>query len=137
MQWSDVTRAPSRTHLRQFAALCLVIFGSMAAWRWTHGRHDTSTIVLGAAALLVGIPGVIAPMVVRPIYTAWMIAAFPIGWTVSRLILGIIFFLVITPIGMVFRLTGRDAMARTRSSAPTYWGSKQQPGGLAEYLRQF
>src|SRR5689334_9900395 len=106
MQWSDVTRAPSRTHLRQFAALCLIVFGGMAAWRWLHGRHDTSTIVMGAAAVLIGIPGMVAPMLVRPVYTGWMIAAFPIGWTVSRLILGAIFYAVITPIGWAFRLTG-------------------------------
>ena len=52
MQWTEVIKAPSRTHLRQFAALFLVIFGGMAAWRWTHGRHDTSTMLLGAVAVL-------------------------------------------------------------------------------------
>jgi hypothetical protein len=137
MQWSDVTRTPSKTHLRQFAALFLIVFGGMAAWRWMHGRHETSTIVLGVAALLVGISGMIVPMLVRPIYTGWMIAAFPIGWTVSRVILGLIFYVVITPIGWVFRLNRRDPLTLTRSSAATYWTGKQQPGGLAEYLRQF
>jgi hypothetical protein len=137
MQWSDVIKAPSRTHLRQFAGLCLIVFGGMAAWRWTHGRHDTSTMLLGAAAVLIGIPGMIAPALVRPIYTGWMIAAFPIGWTVSRVILGAIFYVVITPIGLLFRFTGRDAMRRARPSHATYWTGKAQPGGLAEYLRQF
>ena len=137
MQWSDVTRAPSRTHLRQFAALCLIVFGGMAGWRWTHGRHDISTIVLGAMAIVIGIPGMIAPMLVRPIYTGWMIAAFPIGWTVSRVLLGAIFYLVITPIGLVFRSNRRDPLGVTRSGRATYWAAKQQPGGLAEYLRQF
>ena len=137
MQWSEVIKPPSRTHLRQFAGLFLVIFGGMAGWRWLHGRHDTSTILLGAAAVIVGIPGMIAPALVRPIYTGWMIAAFPIGWTVSRIILGAIFYVVITPIGMIFRLSGRDAMQRKRRSQATYWTGKPQPGGLADYLRQF
>jgi len=137
MNWSDVTKAPSRTHLRQFAGLFLLVFGGMALWRWTHGRQETGTIVLGAAAVLVGIPGMISPMLVRPIYTGWMIAAFPIGWTVSHVILGAIYYAVITPLGLAFRVTGRDALGRRRSSPVTYWTGKQNPGGPAEYLRQF
>ena len=137
MQWSEVIKPPSRTHLRQFAALCLIIFGGMASWRWAHGRHDMSTMLLGAAAVLIGIPGMIAPALVRPIYTGWMIVAFPIGWTVSRVILGAIFYVVMTPLGVLFRLTGRDAMGRARPTRTTYWTAKAQPAGLAEYLRQF
>jgi hypothetical protein len=65
-----------------------------------------------------------------------MIAAFPIGWTVSRVVLGAVFFLVLTPIGVVFRLTGRDALRVRRTSRTSYWTDKRQAGALSDYLRQ-
>ncbi|MEO7192307.1 MAG: SxtJ family membrane protein [Vicinamibacterales bacterium] len=135
MQWSEVTKAPSQKHLRQFAGLFLVIFLGMAATRWFGGRHDLTARVLAVAAVVVGVTGLAAPSLVRPIYTGWMIAAFPIGWTVSRLVLLAIFFLVVTPIGLAFRLFGRDALHLRRHTPTTYWTAKPQ-AKTADYLRQ-
>ena len=135
MEWSDVTKPASRTHLRQFAGLFLVVFGGMAAWRWFQGRQDAWTIGLGVVALVVGVTGMIAPAAVRPIYTGWMIAAFPIGWTVSRVILGTIFYVVVTPMAWIFRLAGRDLMARQKTASPSYWQPKAQPGGRYQFER--
>jgi hypothetical protein len=137
MQWSDVVKPPPRRTLRQFAGLCLVVFLGLAAWRWLGGRPDGWAIALAALAIGIGIPGLIAPSLIRPIFTGWMMAAFPIGWTVSRVILGAVFYLVMTPLGWVFRLGGRDVLRLRRRSAESYWMTKRQPGGSADYFRQF
>ena len=50
----------------------------------------------------------------RLIYVGWMVLAFPIGWTVSQVMLALMFFGLFTPIGLVFRLIGRDPLQRTR-----------------------
>ena len=105
MQWSDVTKAPPPRQLRQFAGLFLVVFLGLSAWRWFGGRADAWAIGLAVAAVAVGVPGMLFPAVVRPIYTGWMVAAFPIGWTVSRVVLGAVFFLLFTPIGLAFKLS--------------------------------
>jgi hypothetical protein len=136
MQWSEVIKPPSAKTLRQFAGLFLVVFLGLAAWRWFTGRQDTWALGIGIAAVVVGLAGMAVPALVRPIYTGWMIAAFPIGWTVSRLILGAVFFLVVTPIGLVFRATGRDALFVRRRQVATYWKTKAQSGSSADYLRQ-
>jgi hypothetical protein len=136
MQWSEVIKPPSSKTLRQFAGLFLVFFLGLAAWRWFTGRQDTWALGMGIAAVVVGLAGMAVPALVRPIYTGWMIAAFPIGWTVSRLILGAVFFLVVTPIGLVFRTIGRDALGLRRRQASTYWMTKAQSGSSADYLRQ-
>jgi hypothetical protein len=75
---------------------------------WRRGGSGTVrpilwTYVLGIVAVLVGVTGLIAPAMVRPVYTGWMIVAFPIGWTVSKVALGLMFFLVFMPVGLVFR----------------------------------
>ncbi len=48
----------------------------------------------------------------RWVYIGWMILAFPIGWTVSQVMLAVMFFGLFTPIGLVFRLIGRDPLHR-------------------------
>jgi len=137
MNWSDVTKPPSNRMLRQFAGLWIVFFGGFALWRAWHGQTGASTVGLGAAALIVGVAGLIMPAVVRPIYTGWMIAAFPIGWTVSKITLGGVFYLVFTPVGVVFRLMGRDPLARRRRQQASYWTAKPVTKSGEEYFRQF
>ena len=136
MNWTDVTRSPSPRTLRQFAGLCLIVFGSLAAWRVWRGVVDVRTEALGAAAVLVGVAGLARPALVRWLYTGWMIVAFPIGWTVSRVVLGVIFYGVFMPVGVLFRLMRRDALRVRRSDARSYWTAKAGPANVHSYFRQ-
>ena len=136
MQWADVVKPPSPKHLRQFAGLFLIIFLGLAAWRWFHGNQGMGTQILGAVAIVIGLVGLAIPAAIRPIYTGWMIAAFPIGWTVSRIVLGVVYFLVVTPIGRVFKLTGRDTLGLSRQpSATSYWTPKRGASNDRDYFR--
>ena len=137
MQWSDVTKAPSRKMLRQFAGLWLVVFGGLAAWRMWQGNTGAWTITIGIAAVVIGGAGLIAPAIVRPIYTGWMVLAYPIGWTISKIVLGLMFFVLFTPFGIAFRLIGRDALRLRRAQNDTYWMPKAAPRSGDEYLRQY
>lgn len=67
------------------------------------GRADPSATLAG------GLLGVLAELL-RPIYVAWMVAAFPIGWTISLVVMAAMFYGLFTPIGLFFRLIGRDSM---------------------------
>ena len=61
----------------------------------------------------------------RPIYVGWMVLAFPIGWTVSQAMLALMFYGLFTPIGLLFRLIGRDPLQLSRRSGlETYWTPK-------------
>ena len=137
MQWSDVIKPPSNRMLRQFGGLCLAIFGGLAAWRAWNGVTDAWTMTFAMVALLVGLGGLVAPAAIRPVYSAWMIAAFPIGWTVSRVVLGAMLYLVFTPVAIWFRLTGRDALRLRRQSSASLWQSKPVAKTADEYLRQY
>jgi hypothetical protein len=67
-----------------------------------------------------------------------MIVTWPIGWLISHLMLGAIYFGVFTPVAIVFRLIGRDPLARRFDrQASSYWEAYQPNRGLARYLRQF
>jgi hypothetical protein len=136
MQWSDVTKAPSPKMLRQFARLWLIVFGGMAAWRVWSGQADGWSQALAVAAVVVGGIGLVRPMAIRAIYTGWMIAAFPIGWTISKVMLAAMFYVVLTPVALVFRMMGRDALRLRRGQGASYWVPKATARSADEYLRQ-
>lgn len=137
MQWSDVIKPPSQKMLRQFAGLWLGVFGGLAAWRVWHGDTGAWTIAIAIAAVLIGVAGLLAPATVRPIYSGWMVLAFPIGWTISKISLGLMFFIVFTAVGVAFRLMGRDTLRLRRGQHDTYWMPKAAPRSSEEYLRQY
>jgi hypothetical protein len=138
MRWSDIPRSPSTTMLRQFAALWLVFFGGIAAWQWlARGRVGIAAAV-AALAIGVGVLGLARPQAVRPIFVGWMILAFPIGWTVSLILLGLVYYGLFLPLGLVFRLLGRDALQlRPRPALTTYWTPRSSPADIRRYFRQF
>src|ERR1041385_5206015 len=116
MAMVEINWNPSKKELRQFAAILVgvaVLFAGMELYktggvdlgRWFWGRLS----VIGAC---VGLIGIAVPMLIKPLYVGWMVAAFPIGWTVSHLMLGIMYFLVLTPFGWIVRATGNDPMKR-------------------------
>jgi hypothetical protein len=138
MHWSDISFDPPRKTLRQFAGLCLLFFGGLAAWQYAARGNQTLAVAFGVIAATLGPLGLAWPAALRPIYVGWMVLAFPIGWTVSRLMLAAMFYGVFTPIALVFRLIGRDALARGRSGDQTsYWALKPNPTDVRSYFRQF
>lgn len=67
-----------------------------------------------------------------------MAAVYPIGWIVSRVVLGVLFFGLFTPVAVLFRCAGRDELAlKPQPGATTYWRAKPGAKDKAQYLRQF
>jgi hypothetical protein len=138
MQWSDIPFDPPRRTLRQFAGLWLVFFAGLACWEVLKRGHAGAGLVLGLLAVTVGTLGLVRPRAVRPIFVAWMVVAFPIGWTISRVLLALMYYGVFTPMALIFRLIGRDPLARRfEPETATYWTPKPAPHELRSYLRQF
>src|SRR4029453_7221120 len=137
MRWSDVTARPSNTTLRQFAGLCLIVFGAWAGLRAWRGDTGTLTMAFAAFGTVVGVLGLAAPGAIRWVYTGWMIAAFPIGWTISRIIVTALFYLVFTPFALVFKLFGRDALHLRRHQVRSYWTASERVDKIESYFGQF
>ena len=89
-------------------------------------------------AVAVGVLGLARPAAIRPVFVGWMVLAFPIGWAVSNLLLAAVFYGLFTPLAVLFRLLGRDALAlRARPGAATYWVPRPAPADVRRYFRQF
>jgi hypothetical protein len=123
----------------QFAVVWLPVFCAIVAavaWARTHSLAAAMiALAVGATSLAVG---VVRPAWMRPVFVGWTLAAFPIGWLVSHLILAIIFYLVMTPIGLALRLTGHDPLRRRLNrSATSYWIEYNPHSRVERYFRQY
>ena len=135
MKFSDIPRNPDSKTLRQFAAIWVIFFGAIGCWHLNKGgEHGWYWIALAIAA---GVPGLIWPKLLKPIFVTWMILAFPIGWVVSHIILASIFYLVFTPLGLILRATGHDALKRKKTTTNSYWEPRTQQKNMGRYLKQF
>ncbi len=130
-------RGPSELELRWAGLLVFAAFGvigGLVLWRLE---------ALGAARVLWGIGGAFALLYYavrplrRPLYALWMTLTTPIGWAVSHLVLAVVYFGIITPIGSLMRLFGRDALERRlEPEAQSYWVAHDPGGDTGRYLRQ-
>ena len=134
----EINYTPSRRELRQFAGIWFPAAAAViSCWVWQLSDATAAIYVL-TAALAAGAVGVVRPTWFRYVYIGWMVAAFPIGWTVSHLVLAATYYLLFTPLGLAMRLFGRDCMRRNIDlSASTYWMVRKERSDSDRYFRQF
>lgn len=138
MTWSDLPLHPTTKVLRQFAAAWLVFFLALGAYQYLARGHAPLGLALMGAALVIGLPGLIWPRAVRWLFVGWMVVAFPIGWLISLLMLLIMFYGLITPVALLFRLRGRDLLGRKSPPAGnSFWLPKHTPQDVRSYFRQY
>ncbi len=138
MTWSDIPFRPTAKALRQFAAAWLIFFLAFGAYQYLVRRHLAVGLVLMSLALVIGLLGLIRPAAVRWLFVGWMVVAFPIGWVISLVMLLVMFYGLITPVAVFFRLRGRDLLHRKpASSGTTYWLPKPAAQDVRSYFRQY
>jgi hypothetical protein len=79
------------------------------------------------AAFAAGVINLAFPIALWPVYKAALFVAHYLGWFNTRLLLGIIFFFIITPLGFIFRLMGRDLLDRKfDKNTQSYWQLREK-----------
>lgn len=112
---------------RSFGALFVVVFALLGAYGWWRGNALYPWMVALSALIL--LLTLVRPDWLAPANRAWMKFGELLNRIVSPIALGIIFFVVLTPMGLAMRVFGRDAMKRRFDpSARTYWIERKPPG---------
>ncbi len=130
-----LNRHPSRRDLTVFAAtgLAFTALACLLAWR---RELPAAALIIGSVGAVTFGGGLAAPRALRLVYLGAMYATFPIGFVMSYLVLGIVYFLVLTPIGWVMRLCGRDPLTRRfEPTASTYWVAREKSKSPSTYFR--
>jgi Saxitoxin biosynthesis operon protein SxtJ len=136
MDWKDVTAPTPPRMLRQFAVVTLVVLGGVAARRAWRGDLGAITGGLAFLGVVIGVVGLWRPRAIRVVYVGAMALAFPIGWTVSRLAMAVLFFLIVTPVALLFRACGRDPLRIRQRPASSYWQESAATSEVGDYFRQ-
>ena len=109
-----------KRELRQFGITIGVILG-LLGWLFLW-REKNWYYYFFIVAMVFFSFGVVLPIFLKPIHKAWMTLAIFMGWCMTGVILGVLFYLVVTPIGLLMRLCGNDFLDRKfDSTVQSYW----------------
>jgi len=129
----------SRDALQSFGRTVGGVFLTLAAFLWWYtgapGVVEYATGGVGAALVVLGI---LAPIFLRPIYRGWMAVALVLGFVMNRVLLSLVFFGLVTPIGLLAKMVGRDPMRRTLDpDTDSYWISKEYRSQVPNRLEKY
>jgi|TARA_B100000959_G_scaffold210662_1_gene221276 hypothetical protein len=96
-------------------------------------------IVLLYISLILIITGVLFPFLLKPVYLIWMVFSYIISWFMTRIILSLLFYLIITPIGLISRLLGKQFLElRWNKLKGSYWNIRKKENYITDhYEKQF
>jgi len=111
--------------LREFGLVVGGVLCALAGLLWWRGRGSYPYFLIPGLILL--ITGTTLPRVLKPIHKVWMTLAILMGWVMTRVILSVLFYLAIAPIGLFLRLTGKDLLdQRLEPQKHSYWKVRSQ-----------
>lgn len=120
--------------LREFGIVMAVFFLGLAALLYFKQKHYLVPAGIGSAFLVFGLA---APALLLPLQKVWMAIAVIIGFFMSRVILSVLFFLVLSPISIVSRLTGKKFLEAEYINPGSYWVEHPKVTDKKSYENQY
>jgi hypothetical protein len=121
---NQTVKKPDKKELRKFAitiSVALVVLGGLVLWR--KGQAGLIPIAIGAVIFLAGL---VWPKSLALLYKAWMGLSLVLGFIMSHIILALVYYVVLTPIGFFMRLLGKDPLRLTFDpGADSYWRKRE------------
>jgi uncharacterized membrane protein YfcA len=109
-----ISRVPSERAFGLTVGVACMVFGALAWWR----DYQVAVRVLLVLGAMLVIGGLVAPAALRVPNRIWWRFAQVLGWINTRILLSAFFLLILTPVGLLMRLIGRDPLrARTRTAS--------------------
>lgn len=111
----------------------LLLLGAIFLWR----QRGAGWPLISIGIVLI-VAAALAPSALKWVHGPWMIAALALGWVMTRLLLTIVFFLVVTPVGLLQRVFGKRAIeVDFRPDAASYWQTRTARPVPEDYEKQF
>jgi len=128
----------TKKQLRTFGIALSVFLGIIGLVHFLKGNTPHYYWFWGAAGIIF-LATLLVPILIKPIYHVAIFIAHILGWINTRLILGLIYYLLVTPIAIIMKIFGRDALNRKLDKeAKSYWNMRDRiPVPKEQYLRQF
>lgn len=131
----SAAEAKKRASDRSFGLVFLVALLLIAAYLWWHGRGGA--VYFAAAGLAFGALGLFVPHVLAPANWIWTKFGLLLHRLISPIIIASLFFLVITPVGLLMRAVGQTPLAvKFDKSAQSYWITRTPAGPRPDSLKR-
>lgn len=126
-------------HFALILALGFPLVGLVLAWRSgeTAFSNWTPFFVCAAIGWSAALVVLILPPVGRLLYMGWMGIGFALGKVVGPVVVSLLYFVVVTPIGLALRLSGRDSLQRRKPEGDSFWLEVEHKTRPRSYRRQF
>tara|TARA_B110000003_G_C16591726_1_gene512123 strand:- start:583 stop:996 length:414 start_codon:yes stop_codon:yes gene_type:complete len=112
-----------KTELRSFGVTIGIILLLVAGFLF-YKEKESFQIFLYIAGTFISL-GLIIPIILKPIYIVWMVFAVVLGWFMTRVILSLLFYVIITPIGLIMRAFGKDFLDIKKLAVKgSYWNQR-------------
>jgi hypothetical protein len=138
MSLIEIDWNPGRRQLRVFglsALVASVVLAGVFVLLW--GLAIVSAIVALAAGTAILLCTLVWPRAARIIYVTLSAVGLPIGFVMSFVLLGAFYFLLLTPLALLFRLIGRDSLHRRFDRGQgSYWVPRKPTASLDRYFHQ-
>ena len=135
--WNEITEIKStKKKLREFAVTLGIFFLLVGGfWAWHHPSRVGAALALAAFFFVTGFW---TPSVLVPVQKVWMGVALVMGWVMSRVILSVLFYGVLTPISLYLRWTGKDLLQRKwKEKKDTFWVNHVINDAGSNYEKQY
>ncbi len=112
--------------LKKFAIILGVVLLILASLNWWR-EHETVAVVFIVIAIASELIAFIKPILIKPVFITLTTVAKGIGWVNTRILLSIVFYLIMTPMGFIMRLFGKDFIdQKLDKHASTYWHERTE-----------
>jgi len=118
---------------RKFGLTVGGAFAVMGAVLWWRGHHAASAGCLAGGALL-ALTGLLLPTALSPVYRGWMGLAYLMSKVTTPIFMGAVYFLIITPMGLLMRLFGRNPLVH-RTVHDSYWHRREPHSDPTDTMR--
>jgi len=113
---------------RNFGLVFFIIFLILGLWPITNGEEIRIWLILLAFIFL--ILGIMESKLLSPLNRLWFKFGIMLGAIVAPIVMGAIFFIVVTPIGIVMRIMGKDLIRKKlNKNSKSYWIKREKPIG--------
>ena len=130
---------PTEKQLNDFGTASAIMLAVIAVLlHWLKGLSGNWALFICALGLLIYLLSRINTHLVRPVYLGLILITFPIGWIISFIVMAVFYFLILTPVGILFKLIKRDPLHRTFDrTADSYWVPHRTADSVKRYFNQF
>jgi hypothetical protein len=142
--FKEVDWKPDLAERRKFARSlvigfpCIAVLLILASWLKTGAWKIEPALIIGGAGFAIGLVLLALPGIAWPFYVIWYGLACVMGLVVGNILLAVVFYILITGVGLAMRIAGKGSIGKTLDKqATTYWKDAKAVTDPQRYYRQF